>query len=497
MSAPARLNRAPPADDLPDRRVPLVVDVDHTLVRADISLESFARLARAGLFMALALVLALLRGRSVAKALAARHDPVDPARLPYRADVLDLIRTAVSQGRPVILASASHRRNVARIARHLGLADPVIASSGRANLKGAAKLAAIRTRIGADTPFDYAGDSRADACLWRAARRCWSAGWIPSNSRVQPIGGPRPSSARVLVQAMRPHQWAKNGLVLVPLFVSGYLLDAGALALALIAAAAMSAIASSIYLVNDTLDIDADRAHSVKRHRPLARGDLSIPAALGFSFFLAAGGLAVGWLAGGWVLTGWLVAYMMLSVAYSVRLKAVLVGDAIALALLYTLRIAVGAAAVGVEVSYWLLLFSVFLFLSLAFLKRYVELRDSPDDHRLIKGRGYVGGDLDLVMATGVSAGMVAVLVLALFAHEPETLATYAEPELLLLLCLPLLYWLIRVWMMARRGEMDGDPVAFALRDRRSLAIGALMGLIFLFAHFGPDLAPQGRTAPV
>ncbi|HMP55411.1 MAG TPA: UbiA family prenyltransferase, partial [Novosphingobium sp.] len=355
MTAPLVHARLPDAADAP---VPLVVDVDATLVRADISLESFVRVARSGLVSALLLLLALLRGRSIAKALAARRDPVDPARLPYRAPVLDLIREAVSAGRPVILASASHRRNVARIARHLGLAEPVIASSARANLKGRAKLAAIRARIGADGPFDYAGDSRADAVLWAAARRGYSAGWMPGSASVERIGPPPPPLAASLLRALRPHQWAKNALVLVPLFASGAMLDPGKFALALVAMAAMSAIASSIYLVNDLLDIDADRAHATKWRRPIAHGDITVPQALAGAIVLGLGGLATGWLAGGPLLAGWLLAYMVVSLAYSLRIKAVLAADAIALAMLYTLRLAVGGAAVQVAVSYWLLLFS-------------------------------------------------------------------------------------------------------------------------------------------
>lgn len=485
--------RAAPEGAVPDSAVPLVVDVDATLVRADISLESFVRIARAGLASALLLLLALLRGRAVAKALAARRDPIDPARLPYRTQVLDLIHQAVAQGRRVILASASHRRNVASIARHLGLAEPVIATTARANLKGSAKLAAIRARLGEDAQFDYVGDSRADAVLWAAARKGYSAGWVPPGGAVERLGPLKPGFAIALLRAMRPHQWAKNALVLVPLFAAGGMLDPHLLGLAVAAAIAMSAIASSIYLVNDLLDIDADRAHATKWRRPIAHGDLTLPQALGASMVLGLGGLAIGWLAGGLPLAAWLFAYMALSLAYSLRLKAALAADAIALATLYTLRLAVGAAAVDVTVSYWLLLFSVFLFLSLAFLKRYVEIMGSPDDHRLIKGRGYVGGDLDLVMASGVSTGMVAVLVLALFAHDPATMARYAIPEMLLLLCLPLLYWLLRAWMMARRGQIDGDPVAFALKDRRSLAIAVLMGLVFMIAQFGPG--PLGAVA--
>jgi 4-hydroxybenzoate polyprenyltransferase len=471
--------------------VPLFVDVDGTLTRADISLESFVRVARSGVLAFLSVVLWLLRGRAAAKAMAARRDPLDPARLAYRPEVLALIEQAKAEGRPVVLASASHWRNIRRIARHLDLPHAAIASSARANLKGRAKLAAIRALIGADAPFDYVGDCRADTCLWREARRGLSVRYLPKGGRVERLGdgaGGTPGTLRILFKAMRPHQWAKNALVLVPALTSGLFLDPAVLGTALGAAVCMSMIASAIYLLNDILDIDADRAHRTKRHRPLASGALSIPLALGLSLLLGAMGLAGGWSLGGPALSFWLLVYAGISIFYSLRLKSVMVGDALVLASLYTIRIWIGGVAIGVPLSFWLLLFSVFLFLSLAYLKRYIEMRDAADPHRLLSGRGYVGGDLDIVMASGVSSGMVAALVLALFAHEPETARNYAEPNILLLLCLPLIYWLNRIWMMARRGQVEGDPVAFAIRDRRSIAVGAAMTGIFVLALHGTPL---------
>ncbi|BBB10375.1 UbiA family prenyltransferase [Sphingopyxis sp. EG6] len=470
----------------PDKPVPLFVDVDGTLVRADLSLESFVRIARSGIAALIAVLGWLIAGRAVAKTLAARRDRIDPARLPYRPEVLRLIDEAKADRRPVILASASHGRHIRGIADHLGLAEPVIATRGRSNLKGPAKLAAIRARIGADAPFDYVGDSRADACLWREARQGWSIGHVPAGLRVARLGDPRPGAVRTIVKAMRPHQWAKNALVVVPAMTSGQFTNPAVLLTAVAAALLMSLIASSIYLLNDLLDIDADRAHRSKWKRPLAHGDLTIPAALGLSLLLAAIGLIGGWWLGGPELMLWFIAYMAITTAYSFRLKAVMVGDAIVLASLYTIRIWIGAIAIGVALSFWLLLFSVFLFLSLAYLKRYVEMRDAIEPERLLSGRGYVGGDLDVVMMSGISAGMVAILVLALFAHDPATAANYAQPQMLWLLCLPLLYWLNRIWIMARRGEVEGDPVAFAIKDRRSLLVGAVTAGIFMVALYGP-----------
>jgi 4-hydroxybenzoate polyprenyltransferase len=181
-----------------------------------------------------------------------------------------------------------------------------------------------------------------------------------------------------------------------------------------------------------------------------------------------------------------LIAYIAITTAHSFRLKAVMVGDAIVLASLYTIRIWVGAVAIGVPLSFWLLLFSVFLFLSLAYLKRYIEMRDATEPHRLLSGRGYAGGDIDVVMMSGIAAGMVAILALALFARDPTTGPHYALPEVLWLLCLSLTYWIDRIWMMAQRGEVEGDPVAFAIKDRRSILVGAAMACVFLAALYGP-----------
>lgn len=467
----------------------LFVDVDGTLTSADISLESFVRVARSGLVALWCLLAALLRGRAAAKTFAARRDPVDPASLPYRAEVLDLIRQAAAQGIPVILASASHWRNVRRIALHFGLDDQPIATMRRHNLKGGAKLAAIRARLGDGKTFAYIGDSRADLPVWSAATQAWTTGFRPHGSRITRLGPPPPPVWQVIAKALRPHQWAKNGLVLVPLVTSALFLSVPDVLAALGAMACMSLIASAIYLVNDVVDIDADRAHRTKHTRPLAAGTLSIPAALALSIGLGSAALFASWLINGPALLGWLAVYLVVSVSYSFRLKAAMVADALVLAMLYTLRLLVGSAAISVQLSYWLLLFSVFLFLSLAYLKRYIEVREAPDAHRLVRGRGYVAGDREIIMASGLAAGMVSVLILALFAHEPEATQTYAAPDLLLLLCIPLIYWLNRIWMMARRGEVEMDPVAFAVRDRRSIAIGAIMAALFLMAQLGPHIS--------
>ena len=463
--------------------LPLFVDVDGTLTRADISIESFVTYSRTGIFAALRLIFWLIRGRAFAKMMVARHCPIDPNRLPYRPEVLALIQEAQAEGRHVILASASHWRNILRVSRHVGLSDKIIATDGRHNMKGACKLAAIRHEIGETGTFSYVGDSKADIPLWREGVQRWSTGFVPKDAGVIALDNSRHGRFRSYVRALRPHQWAKNGLVLVPLATSGLTFAAGCALRSIFAAIFVSMIASSVYLINDVLDIESDRLHRTKFKRPIAYGSISIPAALLISITLLVCGLYGSFITSGTSLLVSMAAYYVITVAYSFRLKSAMVADVIVLASLYTVRIWIGATAISVSLSFWLLLFSVFLFLSLAYLKRYIELREATDPSRLLSGRGYVASDLDVVLISGVSSGMVSILVMALFANDIGTARHYASPQLLWFICLPLLYWINRIWMMARRGQVDGDPVAFAIRDPRSIAVGVCVVLIFLAAQ--------------
>ncbi len=466
--------------------VALVVDLDDTLIRGDVAVEALIRALRR-LSLVFAILRGLLAGPAGIKTLLARRMPVDASRLCYREEVLALIAAARGAGRPVILATAAHWRTARRVAAAVGPFDAVIASDRRHNLKGTAKLAAIQAHLGGQA-FDYVGDSPADRPIWRAARTAYTVG-VDTGMTGQVRLAEAPGTLRMLVKAARPHQWAKNILVLVPLITSGELTQPAQVARGLIAFVCLSLIASSIYLVNDVLDIDADRGHARKRYRPIARGGLSIPTAL----VAAIGGVTLGLVAGALLLGSTsvvaLAGYCALTLAYSVRLKAAIIADVLTLACLYTIRIIVGIAAIAVPVSFWLLLFSIFLFLSLGYLKRYVELRGSARAaHELLSGRGYIPSDEGIVAMNGVAAGMVSILVLALFAEAMARGNSYASPALLWLLPLPLLYWLNRIWMMGRRGEVDSDPVAFALTDRTSLTVGAILAAILLAAKFIPVL---------
>lgn len=463
-----------------EKPVPLFVDLDTTLTLADVTVETMFAYAKSGIIPLLRLLCWLTRGRAFAKAMVARVMPVEPATLPWRQTVLDAIATARAAGRPVILASASHHRNITRVARHLGIFDAIIASSAKTNAKGKGKLIRILAMTNGG-PFDYIGDAAADVPLWNAAREGISVGYCPSG--VTRLGDAPPSKWRSLAKAMRPHQWAKNALIFVPLATAGLLTDYTALGRAALATLLFSLVASGVYLVNDAFDIEADRSHATKHKRPLAAGLISLPFGLGMAALLMTLPILAGCGALGSNFAAVLAAYLLLTTAYSMRLKAVMTLDVITLACLYTIRIFAGAVAVGVVVSFWLLAFSVFLFLSLAYLKRYTELANAKQPERLLSGRGYLPEDLDIVAIAGVSSGMVSILVLALFSNAMGQSAAYKTPQLLWLLCILLLYWINRVWMMARRGQVEGDPVAFATKDPRSIVIAALMGIVVLAAQ--------------
>jgi 4-hydroxybenzoate polyprenyltransferase/phosphoserine phosphatase len=473
-------DRTAPDRTAPDRTA-LVVDLDGTLTPADVSLESFLAFARSSFGNALLLLVWLIRSRSFAKMMVARRLPLDAAALPIRASVQTLIDQARSKGRPVILASGSHIRNVRRVAQAHGPFDHVIGTTGKSNLKGSAKLARLRAHLG-DGAFDTVGDAAVDVPLWRAARHRYTTRYIAPGLGLVALEN-HPSLWRTLARTLRVHQWAKNILVFVPVATAGLLLDPTALARAALLFALFSALASGIYQFNDLLDIDADRQHATKRTRPIASGAVSIPLALLLGTALTIVPLALAAALLGPATFAVLVSYAILTTAYSLRLKSVMTLDVITLACLYTLRIGAGAVAIGVALSHWLLLFSLFFFLSLGYLKRYTELWHAQDPARLVKGRGYIGADLDLVATSGIATGMVSVLVMALYIADPAVAAVYRTPELLWPLCLVLLYWLNRLWLMARRGEVDGDPVAFAIRDPRSIAIAAAMALCLLAAR--------------
>ncbi|HVX14767.1 MAG TPA: UbiA family prenyltransferase [Pirellulales bacterium] len=479
-----RVLSSPPSDVV-------CVDLDGTLVQTDTLWESLLLLAKSRPWELLWAVVWVCRGKAYFKRqLAARVVP-NAALLPYRPEVLEPLRELKSSGRTLLLATAADKRIAAEVADHLGLFDEVVASDGSINCSGANKLAAIRRQVGG-AQFAYWGDSRADLPLWQAAGEACVVGPAPRLWRsVQTacfqarVVVPRRDRIKPLVAALRPHQWVKNLLLFLPLFLAHQWNDVIKLGLAVLGMAAFSAAASAIYIVNDLLDIESDRRHPTKRRRPFAAGDLSIPHGLVLAVCAATASLSLSICSLPWLFTGWLVTYLFTTTAYSLSLKKRVVIDVIVLAGLYTLRIAAGAAAVSVPVSPWLLAFAMFFFLSLALGKRYIELRRGGGSSQpTLPGRGYCADDAQLLEQIGPTSGYLAVLVFCLYIDSEAVAQFYRQREILWFVCPLLLYWITRFWLLARRREVNYDPVAFALKDRTSLAvIAATATTVLLAAH--------------
>lgn len=472
---------------------PLYVDLDGTLIATDALWESLLLLARKRPLDALRLPFWAMRGKAHFKHQIALRVIPDAASLPYRPRILEFLREQKQAGRRVVLATASHERIAHAVSAHLGLFDAVLASDATVNLKSARKLAAITTAggEGAAGAFDYMGDSRADLPLWKASRRAYLVGTRGSLRRraeascEKPVIFDEPGAPwRPVVAAMRPRHWIKNVLLFIPLIFAHQLHDQAKSAAVAFAFVAMSLCASAVYVLNDLLDLESDRAHPRKCRRPFASGALSIPAGIVMFGVLLAGGFAVSWLEAGGRFTLVLGGYLAATTAYSFYFKRKLLLDVIVLAGLYTLRIRAGGVAAQVPVSSWLMAFSMFFFISLAFVKRYSELLVVKDSEQLqAKGRGYMVDDLDVILSTGPASGYMAVLVFCLYINSDVVKQLYARPDFLWCISPILVYWITRVWFFARRRKLDDDPVLFALKDRVSWIAGAIAVILLLLAR--------------
>ena len=459
---------------------PLCVDLDGTLIRTDLAWESLVRLLRRNPLYLAALPWWWLRGRAWLKRQIAARVSIDVAALPYHQALLEFLRAERRRGRPLCLVTASDGRLAEAVAAHLGLFTEVLASDGRTNLRGTVKAARLVERFG-QGGFDYAGNSPDDLPVWACARQALIANPSPGltaraakRATVTRVFDPPLTWRRAVALALRPHQWVKNLIVFVPLITSHQIARPALAWKGLGAFAAFCLCASGGYILNDLLDLEADRHHPAKRSRPFADGSLPIPMGLAAFPLLLAAGLLLAWrLSPSFAAV--LAGYLVLTTSYSWHFKQVALLDVFCLAALYTSRLIGGHESTGVEYSSWLLVFSMFVFLSLALLKRFVELDAARRGNQPApQGRGYAAGDAELVAMLGSTSGYLAVLVLALYVNSEKVVVLYRHPMLLLLICPLLLYWISRVWMLAHRGQMHGDPIIFALKDRASYGIGLL-----------------------
>jgi 4-hydroxybenzoate polyprenyltransferase len=404
--------------------------------------------------------------------------------LPYRTEVLEFIRAGRDAGRNVVLVTGAHEAVATAIAAHLGGFTAVLSGLAKAR-----RAQSLRERFGA-RGFDYIGHSRADTAVWRGARKALVAGGSPALPCTLHGAGldvsvlaPQTPQPGPFLQALRPHQWVKNLLVFVPLALAHQLTNADSLLRAGVAFLATCIAGSGAYLLNDLLDLEADRLHAAKRGRPFASGNLSLGSGLLLGPVLMVAGLTVASLARP-AAAAVLGVYLVASLLYSLCLKKLLAVDVVLLATLYCLRLLIGGEAATIPLSPWTVAFSMFLFLSLALMKRYSELYGLKmrQGEEAAERRGYTVADMQSVSSLGSASGMTAVLVIALYVNAAEVRTLYGHPNVLWLVCVIVLLWIARLWLIAGRGELGDDPVLFAVRDPWSVVLGVLSGLVLFLA---------------
>jgi len=482
--------------------LPLCVDLDGTLVKSDTLVDSALALARHHPAQLLKLPGWLLQGKAAFKRHITSAVTLDVAHLPYNRELLQYVEQQHALGRPIYLATAADAALAHRIADHLGLFTGVLASDGTLNLAGNNKLAAFRQQFGDE--FAYIGNASPDLPLLQNCRQPMVANPTAGlrsalrSAKVTPVRvfQEQVSPLKAWSKALRLHQWAKNVLIFLPLLLA-HDWNRGLIAGAFVAFLSFGLCASATYIVNDLLDLDADRQHPRKRRRPFASGDLSAISGVAVVLLFLAASLAlalvvpriVAALSPQLVLIAplkfvqWLLIYLVTTLAYSLRLKRMVLVDVIVLSGLYTIRILAGSAATGVAVSTWLGGFSIFFFLSLAFVKRFSELESLRErGGASASGRGYHVADIEQLRSFGSASAYASVVVLTLYISDISARALYHHTNRLWLLVPVLLLWLSRLWLLASRGELDEDPVVYAITDKRSLLLGLLVVIVVLIS---------------
>lgn len=453
----------------------IYVDLDHTLINTDMLHESVLLLIKLNIKFLFFIPFWLLKGRAYMKdQIASRVEPRYDL-LPYNTRLINYLEMQKANGRKLVLATASNRKFAEGINKHLILFDDIVASDSTRNIKSAEKLKSILARE-QNKSFDYVGDSIADHPIFdkaqnivlvnpsrataRYARKLNKDTTIVETDRVD---------IKTFIRSARLYQWIKNILIFVPLFTSHNWLNEEMLLLCALGFISFGLCASSIYLINDLFDLEADREHPKKRHRPLAAGTMSITQGAVFSLLLLAASLSMGFYLGQDFFIV-LVSYIAITTTYTLSLKRIVVIDAITLAALFTIRVVAGAQLIDVSLSFWLIAFSIFIFFSLSLVKRCSELITlKKDDESASKGRDYNVSDLFLLQIMGICSGFLSVLVVALYINDPTISTQYTNHRVLWLICPLLLYWISRMWLKTARGEMHSDPIIFAIKDRASL----------------------------
>ncbi len=472
------------------KNIPLCVDCDNSLIATDLLYEACFLLIKQNFVKLFLIPIWLLKGKAYLKAQLAENVVFNFGSLPYRPEVLKIINDAKKEQRAIVLATASPKKWADGVAAHLNCFTQVISTEGGINLSAknkADKLVYLFGNLG----YEYIGDSSDDIIVWKHALKATVVNKknillkkVPQYNQAN-ITHIKPPAATIksYFKAIRVHQWLKNALIFVPLLASHQFLEGDLIYKALLAFIAFSFCASSVYILNDLLDLESDRQHHSKNKRPFASGVIPIlngailtPILLGIAIYIS-----FKFLPPLFDLT--LIIYYVMTLAYSVKLKQQVIVDVLMLSALYTIRILAGAAATNVVPSFWLLEFSLFTFLSLALVKRYTEMATALEKNKsTASGRGYYTEDLSVLMAIGVGSAMCSVMVFSLYINSETADALYPSKYWLWGVIPFILYWNSRLWMKTRRKEIPDDPVLFAVYDWQTLVILAAIFNLFLLS---------------
>lgn len=475
------------SETLGNTSLPLCVDLDGTLIQTDSLWESCLRLIHQNPFMLFMLPFWLLHGKAGFKHRVSQHVELSASSLPYNTALLKYLTQQRLHNRHIVLVTAANKKVAESIAHHLNIFDEILASEESHNLSGKNKAAMLCERFG-EKGFVYAGNANVDLKVWQDAAAAIVVN-APATllARAQQVteieevfAAEQSFSLKTVLKAMRIHQWSKNLLIFTALVLSHNLFNVSAVQASLWAFFAFGFAASAIYLINDLMDLEADRNHKLKKYRPLAAGTLPIPLGIMLVPLLLVLSYAFASQTNADFITV-LTAYLVLTTAYSLYLKPMALLDVITLTSLYTIRIIAGAMAITVPLSYWLLAFSMFIFLSLALIKRFSELKNLSQQGEIkTETRGYHIDDLQAVSLFGISSGYISIMVLVFYIHDLQADSLYSQPDWLWFVAVTILYWISYMWLLAFRGQMNEDPVLFAIHDKTSYIV-SLFVMISLY----------------
>jgi len=466
----------------------LVVDLDNSLLKIDLFKESLGKSLLKRPLVFFKTVMLALNSIALAKTFISKECKTDCHTLPYNNKILDIIDSYRKKGYLILLATGAPQAYAHSIANHLGLFDEVIATNEQINNVGINKLESIKKHV--NDSFIYLNDSVKDLPVWLHCKKAILIGdngrvknmLIKNNVEIIDTVKKEKSIIEILLKQLRVHQWSKNMLLFVPALLSHQLLEPGVFLNALCSFIAFSLLASSIYVLNDIIDVDYDRKHPMKKNRPIAAGDLSMLRAYAV--------LLVCFLIGGWMamLLGTtflfvMAVYIILNLLYSLYFKRIIILDVLLLMSFYTLRIIAGHIPDTFPFSPWLLSFSVFLFFSLAFLKRYVNII-LENNVSTKNGTGYSINDSNILKSFGVGSGIISTLVLILYTGSEQVQPFYLTPMILIFLAPIMLYWICRIWLLADRGLIKDDPILFAIKDKISYVVAICFLCIMFFSKY-------------